>query len=199
MSGTLPTSPGPKDAELISDQPTFTSKSETGKRQARNAGGHQWFATFNYPLLNRDEFEPINAFIMAQRGELEEFQVVMPQKATPRGVATGSPTVAVPAIAEDTTIIITGFTINTPGILKAGDVIKFASHSKVYMNITDLDANSSGACVATIEPPLVQPLGAGEVVTVNNVPFTMSVIGLHKYKTRNPMVNTYKLKMEESL
>ena len=56
--------------------------------------------------------------------------------------------------------------------IKAGDFIKFASHSKVYMIVSNVQA-SSNASTLTIEPPLLTALTDDSVVTYDNVPFTV--------------------------
>lgn len=199
MSGTYPDTPGPSDVELISKQPTLVRTAESGKRQARNAGGHLWEVVFNYPPLTRVEFEPINAFVMRQRGSSGEFQIVLPQKAIALGVATGSPVVSGVYAAGVSAVILTGFTVSITGILKAGDALKYAGHSKVYMCVEDADSDVAGNAVISFEPPLIKALALSEVVTVNNVPFTVYVVGVHKYKTRAPMLSTYTVRMIESL
>ena len=55
---------------------------------------------------------------------------------------------------------------------KAGDFIKFASHTKVYMVVSDVTSSSNAATV-TIEPPLITALADDSAVTYDNVPFTV--------------------------
>ena len=199
MSGTFPTAICPKDAELISLQPSLVSISDSGKRQARYAGGHLWEAIFNYPMLTREQFEPINAFVMFQHGGVGEFQVVMPQKKIPLGIATGTPLVSGIHAVDDTTILIIGFTPNITGILKAGDILKFDGHSKVYMCVVDADSDVTGSATITIEPPIISALANVESVIVSGVEFTMFITDVNKYKTTSPMIMTYKVRMKESL
>ena len=65
-----------------------------------------------------------------------------------------------------------GFGADGAGRFKAGDLIKFASHTKIYMIVEDV-TSSSNASTVTIEPPLINALADDEVVTYNNVPFTV--------------------------
>jgi hypothetical protein len=60
------------------------------------------------------------------------------------------------------------------GRFKAGDFLKFASHSKVYMVVEDVTSSSNAATV-TIEPPLLIALVNDSVVTYDNIPFTVSL------------------------
>ena len=70
-------------------------------------------------------------------------------------------------------IALDGFTASTTGALKAGDLIKFANHSKVYMVQSDIDSNSSGELTVLISPNLVAALADNEAVTVNKPSFTV--------------------------
>ena len=71
-----------------------------------------------------------------------------------------------------------GWTANTPSasdaekLFRAGDLIKFASHDKVYMIVEDVDATSHSQTV-TIEPPLRTALADNSVVTYSSIPITV--------------------------
>ena len=55
------------------------------------------------------------------------------------------------------------------GTLKAGDFVKFAAHSKVYMVTED----RAGAGNMSIEPALVANVANNEVVIFDDIQFTM--------------------------
>ena len=55
------------------------------------------------------------------------------------------------------------------GALKAGDVVKFSGHTKVYMLTADRSGN--GAMVFT--PALITAVTTSDTVTYSNVPFTV--------------------------
>jgi hypothetical protein len=74
----------------------------------------------------------------------------------------------------DTTIAMDGFAGDGAGRFKAGDYIKFANHSKVYMVVSDVTSSSNAATV-TIEPPLTTALADNEAVTYDSVPFTVAL------------------------
>ena len=76
----------------------------------------------------------------------------------------------------DTTIAIDGFNADTAGSLKAGDFLKFASHTKVYMVVSDVTPSSNAATV-TIEPPLIEALADDSTVTYDDVTFTVYLEG----------------------
>jgi len=200
MSGTFPVSPGARDTELTSIQPELTDISQSGKRQSSIIAGHLWEVTCNYPPMLRDEFAPLFAFSISQRGD--DFQITLPNFNVPRGVATGTPLVDGIHAAADSAIAIDGWTASITGILKAGSLIKFASHSKVYMTTADVDSGASpGLSSVPIIPPLIEALADNEAVTINNVPITMAFKngGVQEFKTKIPGVSSFAIDLVESI
>lgn len=201
MSGSLPTTPSFSEASLIHNQPVVVSKSESGKRQSRIVSGHLWEITANYPAMTRGEFAPIYAFAISQRGAYDSFTITLPQFNTPQGVATGTPLVNGSHAADVSIIDTDGWTNNTADIIKAGDLIKFASHAKVYMATADANSGATtGPASISIEPPLIETLSDNEVVTVNNVPFTVAFKNApQEFKTRAPNLSKFALDLVEAL
>jgi hypothetical protein len=199
MSGTFPASPEIKTAQLSSTQPVLEDIAQSGKRQARIIAGHLWEMTCEFPPMTRAEFAPLFAFAISQRGSA--FQIVLPHLATPQGVATGTPLVDGVHAVGDTTIAIDGFTPSTTGIYKAGDIIKFSSHTKVYMATADADsAAGAGLALIPIEPPLIYPLADNEAVIINNVTFTVAYKdGMQEFKTKNPSIYSYAIDLTEAI
>lgn len=199
MSGTYPISPAPEDVETISDLPTLISVADSGKRQARNAGGHLWEFAYNYGMLTDDDFNPIEAFVMAQDGGLEEFQVIPPHKEIPNGTALGSPQVATSIVGGATSVPTSGWTPNQPVALKSGDVFKFDNHSKVYILVEDLIVDGAGAGTINFRPELIVNVALGIGITKTSVPFTVYIPKINKYKTESPIIHSYTVRMLESL
>jgi len=164
MSGTYPSTPEFSAVKLESLQPNLVTETRTGRRQVRSVGGQRWAFTAKYNDLTRAEFMPVYAFVIAQAGQFETFTIVPPVIGSTAGTATGSVTSSAASIGA-TSVTISGLT----GILKAGDFVKFASHSKVYM----VAADRSGAGSLSILPALVAAASSGGTVTYNSVPFTV--------------------------
>ena len=112
------------------------------------------------------------AFIMKQRSRKENFTIIPPEIEDARGNETGTVLVNGVHAIGDTTIAMDGFAGDGAGRFKAGDFIKFASHTKVYMVVADA-TSSSNASTVTIEPPLITALADDSIVTYDNVPFTV--------------------------
>ena len=119
-----------------------------------------------------DVYGELMAFIMKQRSGKENFTIIPPEIEDARGNESGTVLVNGVHAVGDTTIAMDAFAGDGAGRFKAGDFIKFASHTKVYMVVSDVTSSSGGATV-TIEPPLIATVADDSVVTYDNVPFTV--------------------------
>ena len=170
MSGALPDTSF--DAiNVKSEQRTLVSTTDSGKTFRRQIDGQRWSFTVSYPLMPRSTFAPIQAFIIKQRSQKEDFTITFPSYLDAQGNENTTINVNGVHAVGDTTIAIDGFNADGDGRLKAGDFIKF-SHSKVYMVMADVTSSSNAATV-TIEPPLRSALANDETVTYDSVPFTV--------------------------
>ena len=172
MSGQLPTSPVFNAMNFSNEVNTLLSISDSGRRFARQIDNQRWKFTCRYTNLTRAEFAPILAFITKQKGQKETFTIIPPKIKDALGSETTSIAVNGSHTAGDSTIAIDGFNADSAGSLKAGDFIKFANHTKVYMVVSDVTPSSNAATV-TIEPPIIEALANDEAVTYDDVPFTV--------------------------
>ena len=165
MSGTYPTSPVFTSANFRSEFFNLSSQTISGRTQVRNIGGQRFTFTAAYPPMTRGEFSPVMGFIMAQRGMAETFTIVLPEISSSSGSVSGTMLSSAAGSIGDTSIAVDGFT----GTLKAGDVFKFANHTKVYMATAD----RSGSGSLSFQPALVEAVSDNETVTYDDVPFTV--------------------------
>lgn len=175
MSGQFPTSVTPSRVTLTSITPTFVSVSHSLKRQARTRETQRWRLDVEFPPMTREQAAPILAFAVAQRGQFETFTFVPPPLAQPLGQGGGSPLVN-GAGQTGRNIALKSAPANVTGWLKAGDLIKFAGHAKVYMVMSDANTDATGNVTLTIEPALETSPADGEAVTISNVPFQVSFV-----------------------
>ena len=151
---------------IKSIQNTIISKSVSGKKLARQIDGQRWGFTARVITAKRsDVYGDLMAFIVKQRSGKENFTIIPPEVENARGTASGIPHGT--ASAGDTSITLGG---TGTGTLKAGDMIKFANHDKVYMVVADQSDISTGTL--TIEPPLTTAVSSSNI-TFDNVPFTV--------------------------
>ena len=174
MSGAFPISSSKFSTMGIkSMQTTIISKSDSGKRLARQIDGQRWGFTASIITSTRSSvYGELMAFIVKQRSGKETFTIIPPEIEDARGNETGSVLVNGVHAVGDTTIALDGFAGDGAGRFLAGDFIKFNSHSKIYMIVSDVTSSSNAATV-TIEPPLITALANNGAVTYDNVPFTV--------------------------
>ena len=174
MSGAFPISNSKFSTMGIkSIQNTIISKSDSGKKLARQIDGQRFAFTAKIITGKRsDVYGELMAFIMKQRSRKENFTIIPPEIEDARGNETGTVLVNGVHAVGDTTIAMDAFASDGAGRFKAGDFIKFASHDKVYMVVSDVTSSSNAATV-TIEPPLTTALADNSEVTYDDVPFTV--------------------------
>ena len=174
MSGAFPISNSKFETMGIkSIQNTIISKSQSGKKLARQIDNQRFGFTARIITAKRsDVYGELMAFIIKQRSGKENFTIIPPEIEDARGTETGTVLVNGVHAVGDTTIAMDGFAGDGAGRFKAGDFLKFASHDKVYMVVSDA-TSSSNASTVTIEPPLITALADDSVVTYDNVPFTV--------------------------
>jgi len=176
MSGALPTTPVFNAMNFKDESNTLISISDSGRRFARKIDNQRWKFTVGYQNLTRAEFAPILAFITKQRGAKETFTITPPKIKDALGSETTTISVNGVHAVGDSTIAIDGFNADSAGSLKAGDFLKFASHTKIYMVVADVTPSSNAATV-TIEPPLIEALADDSTVTYDDVSFTVYLEG----------------------
>jgi len=174
MSGSFPSSPEPSSINIKSNQTTMVSVAISGRRQARQLQNQRWSMEVSFPPMTRAEFAPIMAFIVSQRGQKESFQFTPVIIDDALGVETGTVAINGAHSVGATSIAMDGFAGDGAGRFKAGDFIKFASHNKVYMVVSDVTSSSNAATV-TIEPPLTTAVTSDSTVTYDSVPFTVAL------------------------
>ena len=174
MAGAFPiSSAGFSTLVIKSIQNTIISKSQSGKKLARQIDGQRFAFTAQIITGKRsDIYGELMAFIIKQRSQKENFTIIPPEIEDARGIETGTLAVNGSHTVGDTTIAIDGFAADTANRLRSGDFIKFNGHTKVYMVVADV-TSSSGAATVTIEPPLTTALSDDEAVSYDNIPFTV--------------------------
>jgi hypothetical protein len=174
MSGALPTAINPVSATIQSIQPTRVSVSHSLKRQTRSNSVQRWGLSFAYGRLSRAVVMQFYAFLLSQRGQADTFTTILPGHTVPQGTWLGTPVVA-GASQTGTSIALSGFTASQFGVAKAGDLLKFAGHTKVYMVTADANSTGTGTATLSIQPALLVSPGNLEAITTSNVPFTVSL------------------------
>ena len=157
-----PTTPVFQALNLKSNDKTLVSQSVNGRTQSRKLASQYWEFSAVYPPMTRAEFMPVYAFIMAQSGQHQTFNIQLPVLDDTQGTAAGTLKSSAAHAAGLTTINVDGVV----GKLSVGDMVKFG-HDKVYM-IT-LTNTSGDTTLIDIMPPLRQSIANDEVINYQNV------------------------------
>lgn len=173
MSGQFPTDPNFRTLNFRDNRPNLVNQTLSGKKQVRQIGAQYFSFTVAMPPLQQAKAQEIFAFLQKQKGSFENFTIQAPLDNLGASKSETDILVAGAHTAGDASIALDGFTASQTGALKAGDIIKFANHSKVYMVQSDIDSDSGGALTALISPNLVTSLADNEAVTVNKPSFTV--------------------------
>ena len=174
MSGTFPTTPAPSAIKIQSYQPTRVSLSHNLRRSVRSNGAQRWVITADWVGLTRAQFAPIQAFVVAQRGQWDTFSASLPAHKLPQGVASGTPLVN-GANQQGRSLATRGWAPNLAGVMKAGDFLGIAGQTKVYMVTMDSNSDNTGSATLLIEPALLMIPSSGANLVVRNVPFTLAM------------------------
>ena len=177
MSGAFPTSKKPSVFNFSSNRPNSTAYTLSGKRSVKQFAAQYFSFSVQMPPMNQADFMEFYSFLVKQKGSFDTFTFQYPLEN--QGVDKGQTDIAVngSASAGATQVPMDGFSTSTNDVLKAGDLIKFANHNKIYMITDDENANSSGEVAAVdIEPPLQAAVVNNEAVTVNQPSFTVALV-----------------------
>ena len=171
MSGTFPTTIKPSSLSLQDVRPNLINQSVSGKRVTRKYGSQYYLLDISLPPLSKDDAMDVFAFLKKQQNSFDKFDFTYP--ITNRGANISQTDIVVNGSHSvgDNTIALSGFDNSTSNVLKAGDLIKFANHTKIYMVEADLTSDSSGNATVTISPSIIATLANSEAVTVDQPNF----------------------------
>lgn len=153
-------------------------------QQVQEHPGEAWEINFVLNLLNRDQAEAYNAFLLSLAGRVGTFTMAIPGSETPRGVATGTPLVK-GAGQTGRSLIVDGFTPGVTGILKAGDWVQLGSGSttRLYKVLSDVNSNGSGEVTLDLAPKIITAPADNATLVVT------SAKGLFRLKSNSNPVN----------
>lgn len=176
MSGAFPTTKKPRVFNFSSNRPNTTAYTLSGKRSVKQFAAQYFSFSVQLPPMNQSDFMPFYAFLTKQKGSFETFTFEYPldnqgaDKDQTDIQVTGALSIGSSSIAMH------GFTADTTGVLKAGDFIKFANDTKIYMVTADADSTAGGGASIQIEPPLQDAVVINEAVTVNKPSFKVALM-----------------------
>lgn len=181
----FPTSFGASEFNIDLVRAVAVSESPyTFSQQVQEHPGEAWEIGFTLTLLNREQAEEYNAFLLSLAGRLGTFTMAVPGGETPRGVATGTPLVNGGG-QTGRTLNVDGFTPGVTGILKAGDWVQLGSGvtTRLYKVLSDVNSNGSGQVSIDLAPKIITAPNDNDPLIVTNAK------GLFRLKSNSNPVN----------
>lgn len=198
--GTFPSTPGFAAANFKTNNLTKKTQTASGRVVRATNATTIWSGTLAFPVMSLNEFRPIQAFVARAQGALNDFDIVIPLVSTSNSAfnhSVATLTTTSSASAGDTSVAFNCGTGPT-NVFKAGDVVRFANHTKVYMIAADVNSDASGNATMTITPALVEAVSSSENITSHNVPFRMILSNdLQEFNYRTDGLVAYEIDVEE--
>jgi hypothetical protein len=167
---TLPSAVGPRSVRITPRNVVGGSVSPfTGEQQTYQHQGQWWELEIGWGPLPAGIADDLCAAILSLSGRYGTFLFGDPMRATPRGIATGTPLV-MGAAQTGQALITDGWTAGVTGILKAGDYLQLGTGSTARLHRVMQDANSNGSGQATFDiwPRLRSSPADNAAITVSN-------------------------------
>lgn len=184
--------PSEQEWGLTSNTQTFASPL-TKSVQTLELPGAAWTCQLSFRNLTREQMRIMAAFLVRLRGQAGRFTLHDHAHPAPLGVATGSPVVA-GANQTGTTLVTSGWTPSTAGILLAGDYIGVAG--KLKMVVADATSDASGNATLAIEPPIYPGMAPPDLsaITVDKPTCTMMLDdATAKWSTRPALISSFQI------
>jgi hypothetical protein len=117
------------------------------------------------------------------RGEIHDFtHPLLPGSGIAKN-GTGSGTPAVDGASQTgTTLVTDGWGNNETNAVRAGDVIKLANDTAIYMVDEDASSNGTGQMTIPITPALRKSPGDGDLITISGVTFTATIMSRSQHE-----------------
>ena len=172
MSGLFPTDIKLRAHKITSYHQTLISDSQSFKQQARSKNTQRFGFTIETIPLQRPQWSRLMAFLEKQNGRYETFTIIPSLARAPMGTGLGTP-VIVGASQTGSSVVTGGWPVSSSGMLKAGDFIKFANHTKVYQVMDDIASDIAGQATINIKPALLQSPADASAISIRDIPFTV--------------------------
>ena len=171
MSGQFPTDPNFRSLIFTDNRPILLNQTLSGKKSARQIGAQYFSFTVQMPPVDQLKAQEIFAFLSKQKGGFENFTIAAPLNNKGNSHSETDILVNGATSAGASAVPMDGFS-HTNHALRAGDLIKFAGHTKVYM-VQDEVTASGGSATVNIQPNLVANVADNEAVTTNKPLFNV--------------------------
>ena len=153
----------PNSMNVISVNPTKVTSSMNGIEQRIASTGQYFRFVGVYSNLEQANQRAVFAHIQSQAGPLNAFTISLPAYMGNSTAGFSGTLSSVSAAVNSTSVTATASSNNT-AVLKAGDLIKFSSHNKIYTVTNNVTSGAGGSCTIGIFPALKQAVTSNTIV-----------------------------------
>lgn len=158
----------PTSINLSSVNPTRMAMTLNGVTERNSSTGQFFRLSADFSNLSQAQVRQILAHVNGEGGPLNSFTFTLPSYlGDSTGTFSGTISVNASASIGATSATITGTSLTYPA-LKAGDLIKFSNHSKLYTITSDVVTTTMN-----FYPPLRTAITSAHTVTHKSVPITV--------------------------
>jgi hypothetical protein len=147
---------------IVSVNPTKVTSTLNGIEQRIASTGQYFKFVGVYSNLEQANQRAVFAHIQSQAGPLNSFTISLPTYLGNSTAGFSGTLTAVTASVNAVTVTATASSNNT-AVLKAGDLIKFSSHNKIYTVTNNVTSGGSGSCSINIFPALKQGITSNTI------------------------------------
>ena len=170
--------------------------------EQRSAIGAQFYQfTAEFANLSKSDQRKLMAFIDEVKGPLTEFDLALPDYlGDSTGAHTGAITVASTAAVNATSVSVSASATAGVILLKAGDLIKFASHKKLYSVKADVVQPGVGNATITLTQALRSSVTGSTAVTHKDISANVRFAGdINEFSVDQSEFASFSLEFNEVL
>lgn len=200
--GTWPSTIGFRTVNFRAVSSTKQTTTQSGRRIRVSTAGTRFSTTIQYPRMALANFKPIQAVATRLEGPLNSFDITLPSVSENQSGVTSIIATVDGTNAAGSSSVNIATNKNSQTIMKAGDVIRFPSHNKVYMLTADATTDGTGDVAVAITPNLIEAVNddGSSTVTVDDVPFRMTLTGdIQEYKYATDGTVSYEIDIIEEV
>lgn len=178
---------------------TKSTQTASGRVIRATTSTTRWACTIQFPVRSVAEHKTLQGFIALAQGPLNDFEIQLTDVSTSASSLAGSVNAGPTGnYSAGSTAIEIQTNQSSANVLKSGDVVRFANHSKVYMVTSDINTNVSGIATLNIQPALIEAVVTSEAITCSDVYFKMALANdIQEYNYRTDGFVEYEMDLIE--
>jgi len=186
---------------MRSINPTRVTTTINGLEQRSSLSAQYYQLTVNFENLTQSDQRQLLAFIDEMRGPLTAFDITLPDYLGDRTGAVYSIAVRTTTSAGATSVPITASGApNGSIVLKAGDLIRFSNHNKVYSVASNVSITSTNGTITLTTPLRSGVTATTHTVTADNVSMSVRFTNdINEFQIGADLYPSFSIELQEVL